>query len=267
MNSPKKIRRLILSIALAAPMLAQAQAPAPAATDDWNVILGIGAIWRPKYPGADSNEVDPAPFILATHGRWLLGAAPGTGLPFGVAYHLVQTPAFKMGIGVGDTFVKAREESDDPGLAGLGDIDGTAKAAAFASYTYKWLTLRGAVTTDVGGNDQGTQAFVDLDGRFQVTSRLSISGGPGLTWSDGKYSQTFFGIDGDQSRRSGRAEYKAGSGLSAVRLTLGADYALTTNWNLGTRIVFTKLQGDAADSPITRDDVQSSGTVFVTYRF
>lgn len=197
----------------------------------------------------------------------MFGAAPGTGIPFGAAYNLVQTPSFRAGVALGSTFVKARKESDDARLAGLGDVDGTSRAATYASYTVKWFTARASASTDIGGKHQGTLASLGLESRFEPIDHLSVTIGPELTWGDSKYMQTFFGIDALQSANSGRAEYTPGAGMLNAQLGLGVDYAITSKWGVGARMALIQLQGSAADSPITERKRQDSVATFLTYRF
>jgi outer membrane protein len=48
---------------------------------------------------------------------------------------------------------------------------------------------------------------------------------------------------------------------------LGAQYALTEKWSLGSRISASRLLGDAADSPIVEDENQNTYALFMMYRF
>lgn len=253
--------------ALAAAFAAHAQSPSGAPGDGWNLVVGLGAISTPEYAGSDQQKVIPAPVFIATKGRWFLGALPATGVPFGIGYDLVRTSQWRFGLAVGSGFAQPREEKDDARLAGLGDIDPTAQLAAFGSFTEGWFSVRSAVTTDIGGNGHGTIGIVDVEGRWPVAERLTLSVAPGLTFANSRHEQTFFGIDAAQSANSGRAEYRPDGGLNAVRLAVGADYRFTPQWGLGARVVFSKLRGDAADSPITQDTNQNTFSVFTTWRF
>ncbi|MDQ7989625.1 MAG: MipA/OmpV family protein [Candidatus Dactylopiibacterium sp.] len=246
-----------------------AQASAPAAeADTWQFSLGAGAVSRPKYPGASSQRTQLLPVISATYGRYFIGGAPGSGAPAGLGAYLYRGESLRLGVSLGVGVSKARKESDDDSLRGLGDIDGATRAAVFASHNpTSWLTLSGSVSADISDNKQGVLATFDAQGRYQVFEGFSLVGGPGLTWANREYTQTFFGIDGDQSARSGRAEYRAGSGLNALRFSVGADYAFTKRWSVGGRAVFSRLQNDAADSPITAERMQNTYFLFTAYRF
>jgi outer membrane scaffolding protein for murein synthesis (MipA/OmpV family) len=47
----------------------------------------------------------------------------------------------------------------------------------------------------------------------------------------------------------------------------GATYTLTDHWSLGAHVSYGKLQGDAANSPVTTDKNQRLYGAFVMYRF
>jgi outer membrane protein len=262
MSLPTRV--LLITTCLGLPTLGFAEDTPP---EDWNVIGGVGVLAQPEYPGADKRKVTPAPFVVASKGRWLMGAAPGTGIPFGVAASLVQTPVWKFGAALGGTFVKERDEGDDSRLRGLGDIDGTARAALFASATVGWVKALGSVSTDIAGKDQGTEARLDAEARMPLGEYLAFTVGAGVTFVDQRRQQTFFGIDDQQSARSGRAAYRPEAGMQSVRLNLGVDYSVTPSWTLGAKAELSTLQGDAAASPITQDKRQDSYAAFVRYRF
>jgi outer membrane protein len=245
---------------------AQAQA-APASADTWNLSVGVGALHEPRYPGSGEMRTTAVPLFSAARGRFFMGTAQGTGVPFGIGAHVLQGDAWRVGVALGGDPRKPRQESDSPRLRGLGDIDGTALASVFAGYGGRWFEVRGAALTDIGGQDHGTRVSLGLAGRFSPSANLVLSAGPGLTWADRKYTQTFFGIDAEQSARSGLAAYSPGGGAHSARFTLGADYRLSPNWALGSRVTTSRLRGDARTSPITEREHQTSFTAFATYHY
>jgi MipA family protein len=256
-----------LLLALTGVLGALASSSALAADDKWQITVGAGAITRPEYPGSSDNKTQAVPFLNATYGRYFIGSVPGTGAPVGAGAYLYQDDRFRFGAAIGGDFGKPREESDNDKLRGLGDIDATARAGLFASYTVDRFTLRGSVFSDIGGKDQGTVASMDLEARFMPVEGLLLTAGPGLTWANKDYTQTFFGVDAEQSARSGLPVYDANSGISSVRFSLGANYRLNANWGVAARFTNSKLRNDAADSPITEDKKQNSFGLFATYRF
>ncbi len=241
------------------------EAPEPSTT--WRFTLGAGAFSVPKYPGSDERKIEGAPLLGARYGRFFIGGIPGSGTPTGLGAFLIDNSQWKLGVGIGARFSRARTESDDARLHGLGDIDNTPRASLFADYSARWWGVRGGISTDVGGNRQGTLATLDLEAKYRLGDRVSFSAGPGLTWADGKYTQTFFGIDAAQASRSGRPQYSAEGGLNSVRFSVGMGYLITPQWRLDARASLVTLRGDAADSPITLRKSQNVAALFVSYRF
>jgi len=235
--------------------------------DRWQFTAGIGAADSPLYPGSDHRRYRALPQFSASYGRFFLGDAQGSSAGGGMGVNLYQDSHWRFGTAVSADFVTPRKASNDPHLHGLGDINGTAHASAFASYTLDWATLRTSITTDIGGHGEGTLAGLDLQGRYQPIERLTLSAGPGLTWGSGPYMRTFFGVDAAQSTASGLPQFQAHSGLEAVRFSLGANYQLTTNWSLGARMGLSRLRGDALNSPITETGTQNNYMLSCVYHF
>jgi outer membrane protein len=237
--------------------------------DGWDITLGAGAASMPKYPGSDEQKLRMLPMIAVRYGRFFIGgdSGAGGGAGGGIGVNVYEDHNLRVGAMVSVGAFKARKEADDPRLHGLGDIDGTTRLGAFASYKLGWLSADASVSSDVGDNKQGTVAKLGLSANWSPSPRLRISAGPNMTWANGEYMQTFFGIDALQSQRSGRAPYRAGGGVSGVGFGASAHYGFDAHWGLGAFVSTSQLQGDAKDSPITQDKTQSSFGLFATYRF
>ena len=235
--------------------------------DAWKFSVGLGVASHPDYPGSADTRTSGFPMLSAYYGRYFIGGVPDAGLPFGAGVNLVQTAQWRLGVGLGADLDKQRKESDSPRLAGLGDIDGTAHGSAFASYNASWWRIGGHVVTDVGGNHQGTRVAMQWAAKFHPMERLELSAGPGFTWADSDYAQTFFGVTAAQSARSGLSTFTPGSGLTQVNFNIAAHYLLTPQWGLGASITAASLRGDAAQSPITEKKEQNTVGLFVNYRF
>lgn len=237
------------------------------ADEGWHVVVGAGAADIPRYPGSSSRRSVVVPVLSATYGRYFLGGVPGSGSPAGLGFYLHQDSHWRVGMSFAYDFVQPRKESDDARLRGLGDIKRTAHATVFASYTTGWLTVRGNVASDIAGNHQGTTASLELEGKYRVTDKLTLQAGPGVTWANSQYNQTFFGVDATQSLRSGYAVYTPKSGIQSLRFSIGADYRISDRWSAGVRATAAQLQGDAADSPIVEKKMQNIYSVYTFYRF
>ncbi len=246
---------------------AAAQRVAADQPSDWKVGIGLGAINVPRYPGSRDGYTHVIPAVSLAYGRFFLGGLPGSGATLGVGAYLARTEHFQFGVSVGGEIRKPREASDDPVLRGWGDIARTERGAAFANYNIDWFNVHGYVSTDIGGKHEGTIASVSFEGRIHPSPKLALSAGPEVLWTDSKYARTFFGVTAAQAAIADIAPYVAKSGINTVRFGVGADYALTRHWGLGAHVAYGKLQGDAADSPVTTDKTQRMLAAFAIYRF
>ena len=269
-NRPAVLSYLLVAAAallVSASFSAAAQPAQPADPSAWQGAVGGGVVSSPAYPGSASAKTEFVPLLLLTKGALFIGGMPGTGVALGVGYTFYQTPQIRLGAAVGGGLSKLRKEADFARLSGLGDINNTVRGSIFGSYNTALFGLRGNIATDLGGNKLGTLVSVDADARGKLTDQLSVSAGPGLTWADGTYSQTVFGINAAQSAASQRPAYSAKSGVNSVRFTVGADYSIDTRWGVRAFVTTARLQGDAANSPITEKRSQNSAGAFVSYRF
>jgi MipA family protein len=247
--------------------IALAEEPSEPDANKWQVMLGAGVGSKPEYPGSGEDEIRPVPVVNIRYGRFFLGGVPGGG-GGGLGVDLYGNESLRLGAVVTADFGEVREESDDIRLQGLGDIDGTTRAGFFASYELtNWLELSANALQDIGDNDQGLIASLELEASYQPLPGLRLSAGPGVMWGNDEYAQTLYGIDGQQALRSGFSQYDAGSNATLMRFSLGAQYALTPKWSLGSRITASRLLGDAADSPIVEEENQNTYSLFMMYRF
>jgi outer membrane protein len=114
---------------------------------------------------------------------------------------------------------------------------------------------------------EGLLASLTVEAKYHATDRLTLFIGPEITWANSQYAQTFFGINAAQSEIAGIAQYRAKSGINTVGGSAGATYMLTDHWSLGSHVSYGRLQGDAANSPVTTSKTQRMYGAFVMYRF
>jgi outer membrane protein len=235
-------------------------------SDTWKFTLGGGVVNGARYPGSRYDFTRGLPLVSVSYGRFFLGAVPGGGAPAGAGAYLVHTEHWAIGLDVGGDSRKPRRATDDPILRGWGDIPGTARAGVFASYTRDWLSVRGSIS-DAVAHHEGALASLAVEAKYHATQRLTLSIGPEVTWANNQYAQTFFGISAAQSEIAGIAPYRAKSGINTVGGSAGAAYMLTDHWSLGAHVSYGRLQGDAANSPVTTDKTQRMYGAFLMYRF
>lgn len=231
--------------ALAAPGSAAAQDRPPA---DWSFSLGAGAMYGPDYEGSDDYEVMPLPFVeVSWRDRVRLTTKGGPGIfatPFAV-------DGLRVDLGIRYEF--GRDQDDNDALKGLGDLDVGAVAVAWFGYEFGPVTIALEVARDVSGDRDGLTATAEAEYAielFDERARFSVT--PHITLADDEYMGTTFGITAAQAARSARryARYDAGGGLKDAGVSVGLGYTVTDSMYALGRIGYSRLLGDAADSPL-----------------
>lgn len=228
------------------------------ALHDYNVIVGGGAAYKPKFEGSSEYEVSPIPFISATFYDRITIDPTGVGVK---AYN--QGPlSFDLKLGYDD----GRSESDANRLRGLGDIDAAATIGGKATYDLGAAEVFLSAEQALGGSD-GLLISAGVSAEKPVSERLVLGAEGSVTYADDNYMEAFFGVNARQSARSGLAQFDAEAGIKSVEVSVSATYLLSENWFLKAKETVGFLTGDAADSPIVEEDVQSKSMLLLGYRF
>lgn len=227
---------------------------------DWSIAIGPSVYVTPKYPGARSSFVFPwVDQEIEYRHRFF-----SKGTDFLGAY-LVNDDTWQVG-GNFQLDPTWRHASDDARLAGLGNVNATVRAKVFAQYTVSFLTLSTDAEQDILGNRQGLIVNGDVYASAPV-GRWLFSLGAGLSWVNRQYMGTFFGVDADQSARSGLPAFAARAGVRDRHLNAIVTCKLDDRWTASGSVTLARLRGDAADSPITQRRQQTTAMASVTYRF
>lgn len=236
---------------LAAAVVAAVAMPAaghadPAAYDKQYVVdLGIGAKYKPKYPGADDYFFVPYP--LAKVSRFYL---PGLGqFGGGKKSGFSLFPSF--------AFHGKREASDSPSLAGTNTVDWALEAGA--GIAYRQGGMRAYIQGRQGFNGHHGQVVdVGVDITTRPTDRFTLTVGPQATWASGDFMSTYFGVTPAEAGNSGGAlmAYDPGPGFESIGVLAKVEYAVTERTTFHLRGGWKRLVGDAADSPIVGDTDQ-----------
>jgi outer membrane protein len=228
-------------------------------SDDFQIELGAGGFVRPEYPGSDSYQVLPIPYIDIKYQDW-----------FSVSGDSVRANAFVyegFTIGAVAKFDFGRDEDDDSVLNGLGDIDFAPELGIFIDYEFRqWLIVQTSVRRAIGGHD-GIVADAGIYFQNRVMNdKLEYRIGPSLSFSDDQYVEEYYGITPAQSLRSGHPVYSPNGGLNSAGISLALRYALTEKLSV---IGFSKvdfLLEEITDSPLAEEDIAPYFGLFLSYK-
>lgn len=232
------------------------------------VQVGGIVIVAPEYEGSKHYRVIGAP-IVAPAGR--IGDGDG-GLvqfrgPSDIRFRLFNQGGFEFGPVAGYRF--GRDEDDGDLLGGLGDVDGGLVLGGFAAYRFGFARAFASYQHQVTGDDTGGVLDFGVEATVPVSERFAMRGTVGATWASDDYNTAFFGISRLQEARSrtGLDFYDADAGIKDVYLALSADVALGADWTLKLMGRYSRLVGDAVDSPVVETENQFMGGLGLTYRF
>ncbi|WP_341487236.1 MipA/OmpV family protein [Pararhizobium sp. A13] len=224
---------------------------------DWDVMVGAGAIYAPKFEGSDEFELVPIPMISATFGDRV------TIDPGGLTVDVLKSNGFKFLVKGG--YGGGRDEDDSDHLRGLGDIDAGAVVGAQLSYELGPVEFYASVDKTIGGSD-GLVGELGANVSHHY-DRFILSAGASATIADDNHMESYFGVTAAQSARSGLRQYEASAGLKRFDVEASVTYMATENWVVRGQAGVGFLTGDAKDSPIVQNDVQPSAMLIVGYKF
>lgn len=235
--------------------------------NDWQVMLGAGAIYTPDFEGSDEFEVQPFPFISVEYRDLAYIRGPEIGVNI---IRLKATEEFSIKAGPLARYRRDRKEKRNKDLRGLGDVDTAIEVGGALAFEYRQAWVRLSLAKDVAGGHDGLVGEGEAGIRFNLSDTLIASASAKASWADKDYMGTYFGVTAAQAARSGLPVYRADSGLKDVGAGVDLSYMLGRNWVVTAVGGYSRLMGDAADAPLVvrrGSPDQWMGGLFVAYRF
>jgi len=252
--------------AAAATALLPGQASAQRASDDyfpasvWQV--GAGVAVGPRFEGSNKYKATPFPIV----GPVGLGSGEGFVQVRGiddVRFRLLRGQGFEFGALAG--YRGGRDSSDSPKLARFADIDDGLVLGGFGGYRMGDTFLSASYHHQVTGEDTGGVVRLMAEQTVRLDKGTKLVGFIGTNYASKDYMQTFFGVTAAQA--GPLPVYGASAGFKDVFTGVTATFQLDRKWTLFLSGQYTRLVGDAADSPIIDTANQFSGGAGLTYKF
>lgn len=212
-------------------------------------LVGVGA--GPRYLGATENVWAAAPaaqFEIADRTAMLEANY--------LTVNLLNDPNWTLGPAGLLRF--GRGMSDYASVDSLPNIDWTIELGADLAYQwpgagYQDQSAAGiSLLADVGNVHNGWVSAISYRKWIPIGKYGTLGLGAATTFASGNYTQTYFGVSPENSILSGLPSYSAGSGLRDARLTALFVQPVSRSWAIGGGVIFARMLGDAADSPITQ---------------
>ena len=236
----------------------QQQAPEQ---DNWRFVVGGGVGFMPTYEGSDEYEAVPIPVLNVEYADGLFFA----NVRDGIGSYLLRGENYKVGASLG--YATGRDVDDDrKNLSGMGDLDPSATANLLGEFDLGAVQFTGKLSSGISG-DYGTTAEFRVGSRFSLSESIMLLGSVGTTWADEEHMSNYFGVSASQSASSGYDQHDAESGFKSIGFSIGANYAITEEWNANITFRGDQLIGDAADSPIVKDEFVPAVFLTTSYGF
>jgi outer membrane protein len=228
---------------------------------NWNYTLGAGVGYAPTYEGSDKDEAFTVPVVNVDYKDGLFFG----NVRNGIGSYPLRGENYKLGASIG--YAVGRDESDDrENLDGMGDVEASLTANLLGSYDLGMMEVSGKLSTAVSG-DYGTTAEVNAGMRYPLAEKVMLNGSVGTVIADEEHMSNRFGVSSSQSARSGYSQYDAGAGIKSVGFSVGATYRITEKWSTNLTLKGDQLIGDAADSPVVKNDFVPAVFLTSSYKF
>lgn len=233
--------------------------------------VGFGAGAVNEYEGAEDYQV--IPFIagrLQQENRYIELIGLGARANILDHEHIQFGPVLRYRFGRDD-------DVDNATIAQLREIDAALELGAFARYDQSTGYMPGdsmgvelRSLFDMTGAHDGFEVSVGANYNAPVTKKLRLGVDISTSYASENYMQTYYSITPQNVGTSGLPFYNAESGFKDASIGLNAQYALSKRWGLFNRAQYTRLIGDASDSPIISGLGSSNQFLFgagFSYRF
>lgn len=213
---------------------------APSNTD---LSLGVGPEYRPDYFGSDDYEWVPDPQVYVKFRNFVFFDNDGADLALFGFSGFSFGPSIRL---VGD-----RDETDNPALVGLGDIDHTFEVGGFAATRFlDTFLVRFKIRKGVVGGHDGL--IVDAAGTALLFryGRFSSSVSANASWIGDRYADTYFSITPEQSLASGYPVYDAERGMRDIGGSLNGYINIGKRWSLNPYVSYSYIFDEYANTPI-----------------
>lgn len=241
-----KLMHLLLTILLFTFATSQVQAD--------NLGLGIGR--APQYTGSGDYQAIPmASFSFDTR----IGIIASEKL--GVKIDLIKSRSVDTGPIL--KYQTGRDDSaSDAVVANLPEVAGSLEAGWFLGSgiplkvlglnSNSILTGKISAITDIGDGHGGSIFSSSVALVKPVTPELRVVASLAFNFSDENYQQSFFGVSDAASTTSGLPAFKPKGGLESTGISLIFIKKINERWSATSINSFSKLQADAAKSPLTK---------------
>lgn len=236
--------------------------------DKTEVTVSLGGKTAPRYLGSKDQTVSLLPNVSVKRGIFYANALRGAGVQYlsqdglytslGLGYDLGRTEE-------NDSFL--RDGSDK--LKGMGKIKPSATINMMAAKkVLPNLTLIGETDFAIAGQkNRGHDFRIGTESTVFQDDKNEVNAGVNAYLGDKDFTNTYFGVNAQQSANSAHAQHQTKSGVYAYSLKGDWTYKINQRWSVYTLAEITQLSGKAKSSPIVERSTGVTVTSLVNYKF
>ena len=253
----------------------------------WQFWLGGGGFMEPVYPGSDALYVKPVPFVNAVYHFKSLDLFASMIDGIGIRYKKPEFAGLDLSVAINPLGNERDPKLRDVKRFMISDVDdvnafleGTPTIKNYIEYfgtlkidvlpftslstTVSYFPTKADYRIYPDKTYNGVTASLDLQSGYQLTPRIILQGGLGVTWMDDDYSEAFHSVLYSTSNLN---RFVAKSGISDVHG--GFTFINFFSEHYGAMVFgnCSLLLGDAADSPLTKTTFQPEMGVMIFYNF
>jgi outer membrane scaffolding protein for murein synthesis (MipA/OmpV family) len=232
---------------------------------DWYVKAGAAGFVAPRYEGSKSYMLTGQPiFSIGKAGE----VVRFTSRNDNASVSLYENTFVRVGA-VGK-IILPRDGDTSSDLKGMENIKFGGELGGFVeSYPTDWLRLRAEVRQGIRSHS-GIVADLAADAFMDVTPTIRVSGGPRLSLASTGYMDAYYGVDAEQSKKSGLKQFDPEGGLKSAGVGGAVTWQTTDKIETSAFSEYKRLLGDAADSSLVRERGSANQYVLglsATYKF
>jgi outer membrane scaffolding protein for murein synthesis (MipA/OmpV family) len=227
----------------------------------WTAGLGLAAV--PDYEGSKDYKMAPVPYVTVFDKNGMSAELVGNVLRANV----IPSNTWRFGPMV--RYRAERRDVNNDKVDKMEIIDSAIEMGAYAGLDINNWSFKVDMTADTSGVYNGPVADASISYTWVVSPWRFTLGGS-TTFAGENYMNTYFGVNAQDSAASGLRTYHADRGFKDVGGSFLAGYRIDNHWGVTGALRYTQLLGDAADSPVVKDEGSPSQVVcgvLATYTF
>lgn len=235
----------------------------------WSGHIALGGMMMPDFPG--SKDYQYLPLVMAK-----LAYRDFYAEAMGPRAKINLVPGGRIEAGPLVAYDGGRDHDVDNRRVGrLPEVKSTIELGGFAQVNFAEMLMKedslsfGVEFAQALESHEGYTINLQTSYGIQMLPFM-VSIDLGAQYADKDYAEAYFGVDSVGSAASGLPMYSASAGATTLEAGLNIQFGFSPNWGIMSRVSYGRLIGDAADSPIVKEEGsanQFSAGLAVMYRF